>query len=120
MVDINVSIIGGGLSSIYTAVLQMTEHMIAICPTALVAIFAKPVTSILSMVSQIYKHAGKWDPNKLIGSASAEIMQIEAMTGNILDLNPASILIPVVGGADLNTIVPLLSCAEPINQFTTV
>lgn len=97
---------------------QITEHIIAICPTALVAIFTKPITSTLAMVSEIYKCAGKWDPNKLFGSVSTEIMQIEAITGDILDLDPASILIPVVGGADTNTIVPLLSRAKPMNQFT--
>ncbi|KAI4489342.1 hypothetical protein M0802_011211 [Mischocyttarus mexicanus] len=83
---------------------QMVEHMITICPTALVAIFTKPVTATLSMVSEIYKRAGKWDPNRLIGSVSTEIMRIETITGNILDLNPASLTIPIAGGADLNTI----------------
>lgn len=99
---------------------QTVEDIITICPMALVAIFTKPVTATLSMVSEIYKHAGKWDPNRLIGSASTEIMRIETITGNILDLNPASISIPMAGGADLNTIVPLLSCAKPINGFIAV
>ncbi|XP_015181859.1 PREDICTED: malate dehydrogenase-like isoform X2 [Polistes dominula] len=98
---------------------QMVEHIIAICPTALVAIFTKPVTATMSMVSEIYKHAGKWDPNRLIGSVSTEVMRIETITGNILDLNPASITVPIAGGADLNTIVPLLSCTKPVNEFTS-
>lgn len=98
---------------------QIVEHIIAICPTALVVVFTKPVTATLSMVSEIYKHAGKWDPNRLIGSVSTEIMRIETITGNILDLNPAFITIPIAGGADLNTIVPLLSCTKPINEFTS-
>ncbi|XP_035730119.1 malate dehydrogenase-like isoform X2 [Vespa mandarinia] len=98
---------------------QTVEDIITISPMALVAIFTKPVTATLSMVSEIYKHAGKWDPNRLVGSVSTEIMRIETITGNILDLNPASISIPIAGGADLNTIVPLLSCAKPINGFIT-
>ncbi|KAF7410391.1 hypothetical protein HZH68_004772 [Vespula germanica] len=99
---------------------QIIEDIITICPMALVAIFTKPVTATLSMISEIYKHAGKWDPNRLIGSASMEIMRIETITGNILDLNPASISIPIAGGADLDTVVPLLSCAKPIDGFITV
>lgn len=99
---------------------QIIEDIITVCPMALVAIFTKPVTATLSMISEIYKHAGKWDPNRLIGSASMEIMRIETITGNILDLNPASISIPIAGGADLDTVVPLLSCAKPIDGFITV
>ncbi|XP_015610347.2 probable malate dehydrogenase, mitochondrial [Cephus cinctus] len=101
-----------------TYVKRMAEKMIHACPTALVAIFARPVTSSLAMVSELYKRAGWWDPDRIIGSTAIDCMRIEAMAAHLLDLNPAYFSVPIVGGADPCTVVPLLSHAKPINLFT--
>ncbi|KAG7201601.1 hypothetical protein KM043_004342 [Ampulex compressa] len=97
---------------------EMAEETVRCAPDALIAVFARPVTTTLAAVSEIYKCAGWWDPDRLIGSIALESMRIEAMTANLLDLNPAFLSVPIVGGADPYTIVPLLSRARPINRFT--
>ncbi|XP_054006221.1 uncharacterized protein LOC128891066 [Hylaeus anthracinus] len=99
---------------------EMAEQMVTVSSDALVAVFARPVTTTLPMVSEIYKLAGWWDPDRIIGSTSHERMRMEATTANLLNLNPAFLSIPMVGGADPYTIVPLLSQACPINRFTNV
>ena len=99
---------------------KTTEKMINYCPAALVAVFARPVTATLPLVSEIYKCAGCWDPNRIVGSVALEAMQIESFTSRLLDLNPAFFSVPLAGGADYHTIVPLLSAARPFNQFTKV
>ncbi|XP_068974406.1 malate dehydrogenase, mitochondrial-like [Bombus flavifrons] len=100
-----------------TYVSEMAEQMVQLSSESLVAVFTRPVTAILPMVSEIYKLAGWWDPDRIIGSTAHDRMRMEALTANLLDLNPAFLSVPMVGGADSNTIVPLLSCASPINRF---
>lgn len=103
-----------------TYVSEMAEQMVQLSSESLVAVFTRPVTAILPMVSEIYKLAGWWDPDRIIGSTAHDRMRMEALTANLLDLNPAFLSVPMVGGADSNTIVPLLSCASPINRFNNV
>ncbi|CAK9800148.1 Malate dehydrogenase, mitochondrial [Anthophora plagiata] len=98
-------------------VCEMAEQMVQISSESLVAIFARPVTATLPIVSEIYKLAGWWDPDRIIGSTALDRMRMEAITASLLDLNPAFLSVPMVGGADSNTIVPVLSCATPMNQF---
>ncbi|XP_076279746.1 malate dehydrogenase isoform X1 [Lasioglossum baleicum] len=101
-------------------VFEMAEHMVTVSSEALVAIFVRPVTAMMPMVSEIYKLSGWWDPDRIIGSTAFERMRMEATTANLLDLDPAFLSIPMVAGADPYTIVPLLSCSSPINRFTHV
>ncbi|KZC10887.1 Malate dehydrogenase, glyoxysomal [Dufourea novaeangliae] len=101
-------------------VYEMAEQMVTVSADALVAVFVRPVTAMLPMVSEIYKLAGWWDPDRIVGSTSLERMRMEATTANLLDLNPAFLSVPMVAGADPYTIVPLLSRASPINRFTYV
>lgn len=98
----------------------VTEMMVKSCPNAIVAVFANPVTANLPLVSDIYRRARVWNPDKIIGSTAIHSMRIESIAANFLDLNPAFATIPIVGGADACTVVPLFSQAKPINQFSTV
>ncbi|XP_076751674.1 malate dehydrogenase, mitochondrial [Xylocopa sonorina] len=106
--------------TISSYVCEMAEQMAQLSSESLVAVFTQPITATLPIVSEIYKLAGWWDPDRIIGSTAFHRMRMEATTANLLDLNPAFLSVPMVGGADSNTIVPLLSCATPINQFTNV
>lgn len=99
---------------------KTTEKMVNSCPDALVAVFARPVTATLPLISEIYKCAGWWNPNRIIGSVALEAMRIESFTSKLLDLNPAFVTVPLAGGADSCTTVPLLSRSRPINEFTKV
>lgn len=99
---------------------EMAEKMVRFSSNSLVAVFARPVTATLPMVSEVYKHAGWWDPDRIIGSTALDRMRMEAITANLLDLNPAFLSVPMVGGADSNSIVPLLSRASPINGIPIV
>lgn len=97
---------------------EMAEQMVTVSSNALVVVFVRPVTVMLPMVSEIYKLAGWWDPDRIVGSVALDRMRMEATTANLLNLNPAFLSIPMVGGADPYTIVPLLSRACPVNRFT--
>ncbi|XP_051169669.1 malate dehydrogenase, mitochondrial-like [Leptopilina boulardi] len=96
---------------------KTAEKMVNSCPTAMAIIFARPVTATLPLVSEIYKCAGWYDPNRIIGSVALEAMRVESFTSRLLDLNPAYLTVPLAGGADVFSTVPLLSVSRPINEF---
>ncbi|XP_020292234.1 probable malate dehydrogenase, mitochondrial [Pseudomyrmex gracilis] len=97
---------------------QMTDKILRFCPNALVAVFARPVTAMLPMVSEIFRCSGCFNPDRIIGSVSTYKSQIEDATAALLNLEREFISIPMAGGADARTVVPLLSRAFPFNQFT--
>jgi len=99
---------------------QMTDRILRFCPDALVAVFVRPVTATLAMVSEIFRSSGWWNPDRIIGSTAMYGERIEEMAAAILNLERASLSVPLAGGADARTIVPLLSRAVPFNQFTNV
>jgi len=99
---------------------QTTHQLLRFCPDALVAVFVRPVTATLAMVSEIFRHSGWWNPDHIIGSTAAYKMRIEETTAAFLNLENLSMSVPLAGGADSCTVVPLLSRAVPFNQFTNV
>ena len=98
----------------------IAESIVHSCPNALIAVFVHPVTAMLPLITEIFKQSGNWDPNKVIGSAALESMRIAALTAAVLDLNPSFLSIPITGGVDPLTIVPLLSRTIPFNDISTV
>ncbi|KAL6266697.1 hypothetical protein P5V15_003534 [Pogonomyrmex californicus] len=97
---------------------QMTDRILRFCPDALVAVFARPVTATLPMVSEIFRSSGWWNPDRIIGSTAMYSERIEEIAAAILNLERSSLSVPLAGGADARTLVPLLSRAIPFNQFT--
>lgn len=99
---------------------QTTDQILRFCPDALVAVFAHPVTATLAMVSEIFRCSGWWNPDRIIGSTAMHGAHIERITKMLLNLEDANLSMPLAGGADAHTIVPLFSRAIPFNQFTNV
>lgn len=99
---------------------QMTDRILRFCPDAVVAVFARPVTATLAMVSEIFRCSGWWNPERIVGSTAAYGERIEETASAILNLDRASLSVPLAGGADARTVVPLLSRTLPFNQFTNV
>ncbi|XP_011503631.1 PREDICTED: probable malate dehydrogenase, mitochondrial, partial [Ceratosolen solmsi marchali] len=66
---------------------NITECIINTCPKALIAVFTRPVTATLPLISEICKLSGTWNPNKIIGSASLESMRISAMEQQYMLIN---------------------------------
>jgi malate dehydrogenase len=60
------------------------------------------------------KKADKFDPKKLFGVTSLDVVRAETFVQEITgDRDPTATIIPVVGGHSGETIVPLFSQAKP-------
>ncbi len=81
------------------------------CPTAHMLIIANPVNSTVPIVAEIYKKAGVYDPKKLFGVTTLDVVRAARFIGQIKGTAPEETVVPVLGGHSGVTIVPLLSQA---------
>ena len=87
------------------------------CPDACIAIISNPVNSTVPIASEIFKKAGKYDPKKIFGVTTLDIVRANAFIGEAQNIDPAEVNCPVVGGHAGITIMPLISQCSPSVQF---
>lgn len=84
------------------------------CPDAYVLVISNPVNSTVPIAAEVLKAAGKFDPKKLFGVTTLDVVRAETFVQSITGTkDPAKTKIPVIGGHSGETIVPLFSKAEP-------
>lgn len=87
------------------------------CPKALVGIITNPVNSCVPIASEVLKKAGCYDPNRIFGVSTLDIVRACAFIGEAAGHNPLDVSIPVIGGHSGVTIIPLLSNCKPAVNF---
>ncbi|KAH8359680.1 hypothetical protein KR093_008229 [Drosophila rubida] len=83
------------------------------CPKALVAIITNPVNTCVPIAAEILKKAGVYDPKRLFGVSTLDVVRARAFIGHALGVDPQSVQIPVIGGHSGVTILPVLSQSQP-------
>jgi malate dehydrogenase len=79
------------------------------CPKAQILIISNPVNSTVPIAATVLKKAGVYDPTRLFGITTLDIVRANTFVAEALGVNPKSLDITVVGGHSGPTIVPLLS-----------
>merc|ERR1711992_456204 len=69
-----------------------------VCPDACLAIISNPVNSTVPIASEIFKKAGKYNPNKIFGVTTLDIVRANTFIANLKGLDPADVDCPVIGG----------------------
>uniref|UniRef100_A0A6G1SIY9 Malate dehydrogenase n=1 Tax=Aceria tosichella TaxID=561515 RepID=A0A6G1SIY9_9ACAR len=88
-----------------------------VAPKALVAIISNPVNSTVPIASEVYKKVGSYDPNRIFGVTTLDVVRANAFVGELKNLDPAEVNVPVIGGHAGITIIPLISQAKPSVSF---
>merc|ERR1711939_905180 len=70
------------------------------CPDAYILVISNPVNSTVPIAAEVLKKAGKFNPKKLFGVTTLDVVRAETV-------------IPVIGGHSGETIVPLFSQSKP-------
>jgi malate dehydrogenase len=84
------------------------------CPKAFLLIISNPVNSTVPIAAEVLKKAGVFDPTRLFGVTTLDVVRSETFVASIIgEKNPSSLTIPVIGGHSGETIVPLFSQAKP-------
>ncbi len=88
-----------------------------VCPKAILAIISNPVNSTVPIASEIYKRAGVYDPKRIFGVTTLDIVRANTFIGDAKGVDPADVNCPVVGGHAGITIIPLISQCTPKVEF---
>ena len=79
------------------------------CPKALIGIITNPVNTTVAIAAEVLKKKGVYDPLRLFGVTTLDVIRSSTFVAEIYDRNPKEISIPVIGGHSGITILPLLS-----------
>ena len=75
------------------------------------------VNSTVPIASEVYQKAGVYDPNRIFGVTTLDIVRANAFVGEAKGLNPTQVNVPVIGGHSGVTIIPLISQCKPSVDF---
>ncbi|KAI8326542.1 malate dehydrogenase [Martensiomyces pterosporus] len=80
-----------------------------VCPQAKLLIISNPVNSTVPIATEVFKNAGVYDPKKIFGVTSLDLVRASRFIGDKLG---KIVDVPVVGGHAGITIIPLFSQVE--------
>ncbi|HEX7762769.1 MAG TPA: malate dehydrogenase, partial [Cellvibrio sp.] len=87
----------------------LAEAIVEQCPKALVGIITNPVNTTVAIAAEVFKKAGTYDPKRLFGVTTLDVIRAETFVGELKGKNPKDVVVPVIGGHSGTTILPLLS-----------
>jgi malate dehydrogenase len=80
-----------------------------VSPEAHVLVISNPVNSTVPIVSSVFEKAGVYDPRRIFGVTTLDVVRAARFVSGIVGTNPVDTPITVIGGHSGATIVPLLS-----------
>lgn len=93
---------------------DLIKGVAAHCPTAYILVISNPVNSTVPIAAEILKAAGVFNPKKLFGVTTLDVVRAETFVAELTgEKDPSKTVIPVIGGHSGETIVPLWSLAKP-------
>lgn len=102
-----------------TIVANLAKACATHCPDAWVGIIANPVNSTVPIAAEVYKKLGVYNPNKIFGVTTLDIVRAQAFIAEKSGNNVADQDVPVIGGHAGITIIPVISQATPSVSFDT-
>ncbi|GBE79032.1 malate dehydrogenase [Sparassis latifolia] len=80
-----------------------------VSPEACVLVISNPVNSTVPIVSAVLEKAGVYDPKKVFGVTTLDVVRAARFLGGVTGTSPNDTRVTVIGGHSGATIVPLLS-----------
>ncbi|XP_050458506.1 malate dehydrogenase, mitochondrial [Cataglyphis hispanica] len=96
---------------------DLVAAMAEVAPKALVAIISNPVNSTVPIASEVLQKASVYDPNRVFGVTTLDIVRANTFIAEAKNLDPQKISVPVIGGHSGITIIPLISQCTPSVSF---
>jgi malate/lactate dehydrogenase len=76
----------------------LCEGVSRYCPRAWVAIISNPVNSTVPIAAEVFKRAGTFNPSRLYGVTTLDVVRANQFVGEALGVDPATVSVPVIGG----------------------
>ncbi|EDW61265.2 malate dehydrogenase, mitochondrial [Drosophila virilis] len=83
------------------------------CPAAMMAFITNPLNTVIPIAAEVLKQEDAFDPNRLFGVTSLDVVRAQTFIGEALGVNPQEVKIPVIGGHAGITILPVFSQCQP-------
>jgi len=84
------------------------------CPQAWVGIITNPVNSTVPVAAEILKKAGVFNPKKLFGISTLDVVRAQTFIGELKNIDPTKVNINVIGGHSAETMLPVLSQVQGV------
>ncbi|XP_051891816.1 malate dehydrogenase, mitochondrial [Pristis pectinata] len=94
-------------------VADLTEACAQHCPEAMICVISNPVNSTIPIATEIFKKHGVYNPNKIFGVSTLDVVRANTFVAELKGLDPARVSVPVIGGHAGKTIIPLISQCNP-------
>lgn len=85
-----------------------------VCPKAFIGIITNPVNSTVPVAAEILKQHNVFDPKRLFGITTLDIVRSQTFIGELKGKDPLSIKVDVIGGHSPETMIPILSQVKHI------
>lgn len=86
-----------------------------------VALVSSPVNALLPYCAELLKKEGRFDPRKMFGVTTLDVVRTRCLVADALGKNPFDISIPVVGGRGGVTACPLIAQTDlPVSMDDVV
>ncbi|CAL8465645.1 g5181 [Coccomyxa elongata] len=96
----------------------VTESIAQHCPQAVVVIITNPVNALTPLAAEVLRGRDVYDPRKVLGMTTLDVIRANTFVANARGLDVRLVDVPVVGGHNAITILPLLSQASPPVTFS--
>ncbi|CAK9823413.1 Malate dehydrogenase, mitochondrial [Anthophora retusa] len=96
---------------------DLVQAIAEVSPKAFIAIISNPVNSTVPIASEVLQKAGVFDPKKLFGVTTLDIVRSNTFIAEAKGLDPQKTSVPVIGGHSGITIIPLISQCKPSVSF---
>ncbi|CAD7676723.1 unnamed protein product [Nyctereutes procyonoides] len=80
---------------------------------AMICVISNLVNSTIPIATEVFKKHGAYDPNKIFGVTTLDIVRANTFIAELKGLDPARVNVPVIGGHAGKTIIPLISQCTP-------
>ncbi|KAI8378351.1 putative MDH1-malate dehydrogenase precursor, mitochondrial [Blakeslea trispora] len=87
-------------------------------PKAFMCIISNPVNSTVPIVAEVFKQHNVYDPRRIFGVTTLDLVRASTFVGELIQANPSTLRVPVVGGHSGVTILPLLSQVKGTDQLS--
>lgn len=81
-----------------TIVAKLAQACAKNCPEAFLAIISNPVNSTVPIVSEVFKKHGVYDPKRIFGVTTLDVVRANTFVAELKGLDVASTSVDVIGG----------------------
>jgi len=93
---------------------DLINSIVKNAPHAWIGIITNPVNSTVPIAAEILKKGGVYNPKKLFGISTLDIVRAQTFIGELKGLDPSKVNVSVIGGHSAETMLPVLSQVQGV------